>query len=83
MGHSVHSKPTISLNLSVDAYKKIRSPTGHDVRRPGRLSNEVLLLVSLSLEELYHAFSGLANSHPFHWKDKHIFKIIDDYILSV
>lgn len=61
--------PQLVLISALMHKRKIWSSNGHDDGCPGRPSNEVQPFPLLSSEQLYHAFSWLANSHPLHWKE--------------
>lgn len=63
-----------SVLISARMHKiKFWSSNGHDDGCPGWPSNEVQPFLLNSSEQLYHAFSWLANSHPLHWKEKKTF----------
>ncbi len=61
--------PQLVLISALMHKRNIWSSNGHDDGCPGRPSNEVQPFPLLSSEQLYHAFSWLANSHPLHWKE--------------
>lgn len=60
--------PQLVLISALMHKRKFWSSNGRD-GCPGRPSNEVQSFPLPSSEQLYHAFSWLANSHPLHWKD--------------
>lgn len=68
--------PQLVLISALMHKRKIWSSNGRDDGCTGRPSNEVQPFPLPSSEQLYHAFSWLANSHPLHWKYIYFFRFL-------